>query len=447
MFYKRKYKKYMTEHFSPRDCYDELSEKLGFQEEKGTMKKKGLWIGIGGVAAVAAVAACVIVWNPNKASDPTAMLTMDVNPSITFTLDKNQRVVSVNGENDEGKMVIAGETIVGKDVQTAIEIVIEAQSKTGFLVSGNVEANQNEMTFSLSVDGSEMAEKLKQKVSYAVSEACDRLQIEEKIEYVEDFSREKLEERAMAMDDTLTKEDVSKMSNEQLLAVIAKGHLETAELYSAELVELYQSAKSYEIQFAEKEEVKNAIQSADKIYQTFLTSYQSVLDSLQGAMEQLETLRYESFIAPESDYQKALEELKAKKADVLEIRNQLAALDPEKDTVKIVELKARLTIAETALQTAESALESYRSAAYFMIDSKKAMVQSILDSLTALEEKFPSSIADILEKNVKKAEEKLNETKSKFFQEFEKEYSDDIQEVKNKTLEWKAQLEAKIQAK
>ena len=172
-----------------------------------------------------------------------------------------------------------------------------------------------------------------------------------------------------------------------------------------------------------------------------------MLDNLQETMEQLETLRYESFIAPESDYQKALEELKVKKADVLEIRNQLAALDPVEDTAKIVELKARLTISETALQAAESALESYRSAAYFMIDSKKEMIQSIFDSLTALEEKFPSSITDILEKNVKKAEEKLNETKSKFFQEFEKEYSDDIQEVKNKTLEWKAQLEEKIQAK
>lgn len=447
MFYKKKYKKYMLEHFSPHDHYLDLAEKIGFQEEKEKMKKKGLWIGIGSIAVVAAVAACVIVLNPNKADEPTTLLTMDVNPSITFTLDKNQRVVSVNGENEEGKMIIAGEAIIGKDVQTAIEIVIETESKTGFLISGNVEGNQNEITFSLTMDDSKAAEQLEQKVTSAVSEVCDRLQIKEKIEYVEAYSHENLVALAMSMDTTLSQEDAINMENEQLLAVIAKSQLETAELYSAELVDLYQSAKNYEIQFAEKEEVKNAIQTADKIYQTILSSYQYALDTLQSAIDQLEKLRYDYFLAPESDYQKAFEELKTKKADVLNLRNQLAELDPVTDTTKIVELKAQLTVSETALEMAETILKSYRDAAYIAIDSQISLIQSTLDSLTALEEKFPSSITNILEKKAKEFEKKLNTTKDNFFQEFEKEYSDDIEKVKNKTLEWKAQLEARIQAK
>ncbi len=451
MSYKKKFKEYMTENFSPRDSYDAISRKIGVllneQPEEKNMKKKGLFASLGILTVAAAVAVGVVMLRPKGTVEPTAMVTMDVNPSITFTLDKNQRVISVNGENDEGKMVIAGEAIVGKDIESAIEIVIDAQSKTGFLVSGSAEVNENEITFSVSVDGSEAAENLKNTISQKVNDVCDRLNIEEKIEYVDAYTHAQLEALVLAVNPSLSQEDVAKMSYDQLMAVIAKHHLETAELYSTELVELYQSAKDYKIQFAEKEEIKNAINTANKIYQTLLSGYQVVLDSLQEAIERLEQLRYDSFIAPESNYQQAFAELKTKKADVLALRNELAALDPVNDTVQIVELKARLTLAETALATAETALEAYRDTAYKLIDTQKELIQSVLDEMTAFEEKLPSEIKDILEAKTKAMEKTLNQVKNQFFDEFEKNYSDDIEQAKANVLAWKKQLEDRIAGK
>lgn len=451
MSYKKKFKKYMTENFSPRDRYDTISHQIGGllqeQPEEKKMKKKGLFASLGILTVAAAVVVGFVVLRPKNTIEPTAMVTMDVNPSITFTLDKNQRVISVNGENDEGKMVIAGEKIIGKDIESAIEIVIDAQSKTGFLVSGSAEVNENAITFSISVDGSETVENLKNAISQKVNEACDRLNIEEKIEYAEAYTHAQLEEIALAINPSLDPEEAAKMSYDQLMAIIAKHHLETAELYSTELVELYQSAKDYKIQFAEKEEIKNVIHAANRIYQTLLSGYQVILDSLQAAIEQLEQIRYDLFIAPESQYQQAFAELKAKKADVLALRNELAALDPIKDTAQIVELKTRLTVAETALATAETALETYRETAYQFIDEQKECIQSVLNDLTALEEKLPSEITDILEAKTQAMEKNLNQVKNRFFEEFEKNYSDDIEQAKANVLAWKKQLEERIAGK
>ena len=40
-----------------------------------------------------------------------AMITMDVNPSITMVIDEKNQVLSIHGNNDEGKMIIEGENV------------------------------------------------------------------------------------------------------------------------------------------------------------------------------------------------------------------------------------------------------------------------------------------------------------------------------------------------
>ena len=74
----------------------------------------------------------------NTDSSKLAMVKMNLNPSISFVVDGDNKVVSVTGENNEGKMIIAGEEIVGKDLAEAIEIILTIENETGYLVSGNV---------------------------------------------------------------------------------------------------------------------------------------------------------------------------------------------------------------------------------------------------------------------------------------------------------------------
>ena len=51
-------------------------------------------------------------------------MTVDVNPSIEFMIDDENKVASVTALNDDGSILIAGEAFVGKTRVEATEIVL-----------------------------------------------------------------------------------------------------------------------------------------------------------------------------------------------------------------------------------------------------------------------------------------------------------------------------------
>ncbi len=451
MSYKKKFKKYMTDNFTPRDDYDIIAQRIGGlshnHKEENKMKKKTLFSSFCIVAACAAIVVGVISFTPKKAASATAMITMDVNPSISFTIDDNQKVISVTGENSEGKMIIAGEKLIGKDLASAIEIVIETESETGYLVNGNIETNNNEITFTISLDDDNLHQKLKDNINKKVTAVCDKLNINEKINYAKAYTREQIEQLVLELDASLTSEEVKAMDYKQLISVIALYHLETSELYSQELVNLYQSAKNYEIIFAERKEVQSAIETVNNLYTTLLSGYKTLLNTLESSIDYLEQAYSEYFIDPNSDYQKAYTEVKNKKADVLAKRDYLASLDPEKDTVEIIKTKAELTIAETLLSAAEEALSIAKASAELIISAASEVIQQALDALLEIEKKLPSEITDILNNKAHEIEKNINEVKNNFFDEFENTHKDDIQKAKEEVLLWKEQLKNNIKNK
>ena len=92
--------------------------------------------------------------------DDFTRMTVDINPSIEFMLDDQNKVVSVTALNDDGSILIVGEAFVGKTAEEAVELVVSLASDTGYLVKGNVEASANTVKISVSGD-SRQAEKLK----------------------------------------------------------------------------------------------------------------------------------------------------------------------------------------------------------------------------------------------------------------------------------------------
>ena len=57
----------------------------------------------------------------NKKEENMTRVTVDINPSIEIIVDEDDKVVSVTALNDEGNIIIVGETIVGKTVEEALE--------------------------------------------------------------------------------------------------------------------------------------------------------------------------------------------------------------------------------------------------------------------------------------------------------------------------------------
>jgi len=79
-------------------------------------------------------------------------MTVDINPSVEFMIDDENKVVSVTALNDDGSILIAGEAFVGKTPEEAAELMVTLAGETGYLVGGSVEAGENEVKISISGD-------------------------------------------------------------------------------------------------------------------------------------------------------------------------------------------------------------------------------------------------------------------------------------------------------
>lgn len=71
-------------------------------------------------------------------AEVTTFVSLDVNPEIELTVDSENKVVSVNGANEDGKVLLYEESgIVGEDLETAIAKITDLAIEYGFLTEEN----------------------------------------------------------------------------------------------------------------------------------------------------------------------------------------------------------------------------------------------------------------------------------------------------------------------
>lgn len=441
MNYKKKYKEEILNKLTPQDKSAELIKKLNLNNvPKEKNMKKGLVIATSALAlSIVVGVGTYIVVNNTQSKEAPSVVTLSVNPSVRFVLDKKNNVVAVSGENDEGKMIIADEEIVGKPIDKAIELVLTIENETGYLVSGNVvKDTDNNINVSITVDNEQVKKALENKINSTVTTVCDKLYIDETIAFVDGYTRKQLEEIALKYDSSL---DVENMTYEQLIDTVKLYSLETASLYTEALECFYNDFKEYEIKFANEEFTKEIIDNFSSIignvYNTAYTSLESVKDYLNKAY-------YDNFIDETSTYQQALVTLQSKKQEVLEIKNEIAKLE---DSDTKTQLLNNLTAQEKILTTCEKALETSRSNCEEAINVAKSSIDnalSILDSaFSSLKEMLPS-IEEQINNNATELENKLNEFKDNVFESFENKYGEAINNAKTNVLAYKESLKASI---
>lgn len=92
-----------------------------------------------GFAAVAAVLVLIIagvfaVKNLGAPSDTlAAVVSLDVNPSIELNVDKDEKIISAKGLNDDGRRVLGDMELEGSSLEVAVNAVIGSMLKNGYL--------------------------------------------------------------------------------------------------------------------------------------------------------------------------------------------------------------------------------------------------------------------------------------------------------------------------
>jgi hypothetical protein len=369
-------------------------------------------------------------------------MTVDINPSVEFMVDDQNKVVSVTALNDDGSILIIGEAFIGKTPEEAVEMMVSLATETGYLVSGNVEATENTVKISVSGD-TKYAKKLQKNIEKKASAALEKLDINGKIEKVEALNTEALRKLALSTS-IYTEEELAAMNDEQLYSVIAMGRIETALLLTEDMRNAYYAAKEYKISFAESEEVAKVIESIGGIYKLTHTAYKSALDLYSKAITELDELRYDLLVSPESEYQKSLTKLREAKVELLKQRNYTASLN-----INGEEYVAATVTLQLSEENYEKALNAYEE----LGRQANAAMESLINVLKQAEEKlkelettlFDENIEEKLKEKAVEMEANVNAAKDSFFNEFEAAHADDIKSVEDSLLAKKEQLKASIE--
>ena len=446
----RDYIKEINKEIDSHKNYEQISSKLQFKDKERVFNMKNrklcaiLCCSAAAVVLVGGVGLGVgLGLSQNKEGTPTSLVKMSVNPELSMVLDENNVVLSISGDNEEGKMLLVDEEVVGKEVDEAIEYIINIENETGYLVSGEFVSEPNKITIQISVNDENIKNSLNEVINKAIETTCDKLHIKETVEWAEDITHQNLVELAMKADPTLTSEEASKLTNEQLLDIIKLYQIETAEIYSVELEELYNQIKDYELQFTETEFVNETIKSLGEIYEFFTSTLQSSIDVLQGRIDAVNNIRYNTFVAPTSDYQKQIDEVKAKKEEVITVRNEIA--NTEEDEIRDTKI-AILDTKIAAYQACLEALENIKNSCLASIDTYIQSLQTAIDTINSIIASLPSKdeVEATLKEKTVELEKKLNEAKTNFFTKFEDKYGEDIANAKQKALEYKESLKEKV---
>lgn len=360
-----------------------------------------------------------------SAKEEYARMTVDINPSVELMLDKDNKVVSATALNDDGSIILAGEALVGKPAEDAVEMIVSISTDTGYIVKGNVSADENTVTVSVS-GNAKNAEKLKEAAEKKVNAFFEKHDIAGKVAYVDALRIEGL--RELAKNNSIyTQEEINEMSEEDLYKVIAIGRIETAEIASQAMREAYFAAKEYEISFAEREETAKIIEAMGGAYNAVHVAYQTVLSMYSSAIETLDDMRYNTLVSPDSEYQKALANLRDKKADLLKQKSITASVDVNDENYASFSFQLQLSeqAYDSALETLEALGEKLNSSLSSVITTLKAYEAMLVE----YEQNFSEDITAELKAKAVETETTLNAKKDAFFEKFEAAHADDVRKI------------------
>lgn len=457
---KRKYKDEILNELTPEVELDDIKAHLSFKEKKelgyGLFMNKKLVYGlsVAGVLILAGGTTAGIMLTRGsrsayKSAGEDSVVRMEVNPSISFSVDKKNIVTAVSGDNNEGKMVLLEEKIKGLPLEQAIEKVIEIENELGYIVSGTIEKDENNIKFTINVDDAKAKELLTDLVNNTVEKVSEKLDLDTKIQMLDTLTKEQMIKFIKELDPSYSAEDLEKKSYAELIDIMDSIMLERENYYSNEIADLYAQMKQYEFNVAEQEWTKNVISEIGGIYGVVYNAAIAGIDlavsGMNAAIDVINDLRYNLFVAEDSAYQTVFGTFLDAKSEVLEIKNNAANIEDEEARNEVLALLDKgvetLTSIENSLaETKESALER--------IDSGVEAINSAIDKVHGIIDELPGQ--EIIEKTLSdragELDEYLNKTKDELVNEFEKEYKDDLTKAKDRFVEYRHGLKEKIKA-
>lgn len=377
------------------------------------MKNIAKKISIIGVALLLLVLTVLMLTACNNEKKETQVLTLDVNPSIEFIVDENNKVVSVSATNEDAAYLLQKfSNFSGMTAEDAALKFLELSEEYGFVVEGI----SNGEKISISVSG-ESAQKLYDSVKNKISSKASEIGLS--IKDMVEIEKSKLESMVRECYQEYSEDYIKNLSEEDLLNLLKTSREETKNLITndekqAYYIERAQTAINAKLQAIEKYIKDNNLNTDISVVaslEALKAVYSSaVVPAFNLVEDQLETL-----------YESASTGINAKLDEYVELKNEyLDKFEEYKNALNenlpnVQELKAEMQSLKTQATNLQSALETARQNAKDVI---KNLIQNQVSTTIAQINTQIDSLCNKISVNAQNFEtavqEKIVELKNKY---------------------------------
>ncbi len=134
----------------------------------GTMMKFTAWKKWGALAAALVLVLTAVLVTAGLFGGADAVVALDVNPSLTLSIDKREKVTAVTAANPEAEALIASLTLVGRDLDDALDEILDVLVENRYLT-----ADQNSVLLSVGSESNRQEKSLKSKLAKAINTALE----------------------------------------------------------------------------------------------------------------------------------------------------------------------------------------------------------------------------------------------------------------------------------
>ncbi|MCM1189925.1 MAG: PepSY domain-containing protein [bacterium] len=140
-------------------------------------KKKTVWKKWGSIAAVLALCLTagligVGIGSRRSYTPQNSVVFLDVNPSVSLTVNADEKLISAEGLNADGRTILEGMDLTGVDMTVAINAIIGSMLQKGYLSD-----LQNAILVSVENEDAQMSAALQQRIASIIGNTGDNLDV------------------------------------------------------------------------------------------------------------------------------------------------------------------------------------------------------------------------------------------------------------------------------
>ncbi|MEG1963651.1 MAG: hypothetical protein RR123_02110 [Clostridia bacterium] len=395
------------------------------------------------------------------AKEKSSYVTLEVNPSVEFVTDDKGIVVAINGVNDDGKLIANDEAnkskFIGVEVKVACANFMSFAKDYGFVASGSAEVTADKISISVTSNLPKVAEELYTDIKTNVEAFVNTSGIKATVDKAQAKTRADLEAMAKRANPTLTDVELAAKTNAELIAYAEVLVIEKAQYISVGLEQAYLDFKEYEFEFKDKQKIASTLQGVNE---ALYNAYNTILVQLDKAIKDLEKLKYDWLVNPNSEYLKLISQIMGLEDNIKVATTKLSKLPAEADRTIAQNLEAGKLMAEivtykTALYGIDGTKEAPKEASLVKaIEATTGLMNKAFDGalellnkidvkMSELQKSWDKDISTKVTEALVKTEAQINTTKTEICTSFDTKYASDITQIKANVQARKEKLLAK----